>query len=216
MASCHGTPLKRVWLSLLHSFPSANTQNTEIPLRLLFRRLNSPSSLSFSLYDTCSSSFITFAALYWTGFNMSMSLLYWIAKYWTQNSRCVSPALNRGEGRPPSTCWQHCLKQPRMPVVFPARSLCWLMVPFLPTRTPRSFLPSCFSASSSPACLGGWSYSFSWEALAISLCWTSQGSCLSRSFWTKVHSSVTSIISLVFLSSLLAEDALCPIIHLIN
>lgn len=41
-------------------------------------------------------------------------------------------------------------------------------------------------------------------------------SSLSRSFWMKVHSSVTSIISLRFLSSLLAEDALCSIIHLIN
>ncbi|XP_052661921.1 tetratricopeptide repeat protein 7A isoform X4 [Harpia harpyja] len=57
-------------------------------LRLLFYRLNSPSSLSFSLFDRCSSPLMISAALCWTLSSMFMSSLYWGSQNWTQYTRC--------------------------------------------------------------------------------------------------------------------------------
>ena len=46
----------------------------EIPLSLLFSRLNHPSSLSFSLYERCSNPLMIFVALGWTCSSKSVSL----------------------------------------------------------------------------------------------------------------------------------------------
>ena len=60
----------------------------EIPLSLLFSRLNSLSSFSLSSQESCSCPFVSLVARRWTLSSMSMSLLYWGAQNWTQDSRC--------------------------------------------------------------------------------------------------------------------------------
>lgn len=83
--SCHWVPLRRVCLCFLHSS-------------------NSSRSLSLSLYERSSSSLIIFMAL--CAPHMFVSLSYWGPQNWKQSSRYILPVLSRGEGLPPSTCWQ--------------------------------------------------------------------------------------------------------------
>ena len=54
----------------------------------------------------CSNPLIIFMALCLTCSRMFLSFLYWGAQHSTQHSSCVSQVLSRGEGSPPSTCWQ--------------------------------------------------------------------------------------------------------------
>lgn len=68
--------------------------------------LNSPSSPSLSSHLRCSSLWITFMALGSTLSSVSMSLLYWGAKNWTQDSRCGLTSAAQEEGSPPSSCQQ--------------------------------------------------------------------------------------------------------------
>lgn len=59
-----------------------------IPLwSLLFPQVESPNSLSLSLYQTYSSSLTISIALYWACCSSSMSLLYWRPQNWPQHSR---------------------------------------------------------------------------------------------------------------------------------
>ena len=55
---------------------------------ILFSRLNSPSSLSLSSYQRCSSPFVLFLDFHWTLCSISMSLLYWWDQNRTQHSSC--------------------------------------------------------------------------------------------------------------------------------
>jgi len=47
------------------------------PLSLLFSKLNKPSSLNLSSYETCSSPLIILVALFWTRSKSFTSFLYW-------------------------------------------------------------------------------------------------------------------------------------------
>ena len=58
------------------------------PLSLLFSSLHTPSSLSLSLYERCSSPFIIFVGLLWTLSSMPTPHLYRGAQNWTQYSKC--------------------------------------------------------------------------------------------------------------------------------
>jgi len=58
--SHHWAPVQRVWLCPLCTLPLYICMDFKIPLSLLFSRLNSPSSLSFSSYERCSSPLIIY------------------------------------------------------------------------------------------------------------------------------------------------------------
>jgi len=66
----------------------------KIPLRIVFSRLDGPSSLNLSSYNKWSSPFIFFVALHWTFSSTFMPLLFWGARHWTQHSRYVSLVLS--------------------------------------------------------------------------------------------------------------------------
>lgn len=96
-------------ISTLFTLPSRSIylpHITKISLSLLFLRLNRPSCLWLSLYDRHSSSLTTFEAFWWSCSTKSVSLLSWGGQDWTQHYRCASPVLNKGEGSPPTICWQ--------------------------------------------------------------------------------------------------------------
>lgn len=78
-----------------------------------------------------------------------------------------APGLSRGAGSPPSTCWQHCLTQPRrLLATSTTRARCWLLVNLVLSKTLRAFSEV---GSSLLWCLGPF--------LGTSLCWTPPGSC---------------------------------------
>ena len=95
--SCHWAPLKRAWH---YSFCPLSFQAfihiDEIPLSLLFSRLNSPSSLSLSPQEKRSSPFIVLVAIHCTLSSMATSHFCWGAQNWTQLSR---RGLTSAEGR---------------------------------------------------------------------------------------------------------------------
>jgi len=66
------------------------------PQSLLFSKLNSPNSLSFSSQERGSSPQIIFVALLWTRSNSSMSFLCWGLHSWMQDSGW---GLTRAEGQ---------------------------------------------------------------------------------------------------------------------
>jgi len=68
-----GTTVKSLSSSSLHS-PSIFVYTAEILLSLLFSRLNSPSSLSLSSQERCSTPFSIFVGLHWTFSSSSVSL----------------------------------------------------------------------------------------------------------------------------------------------
>lgn len=53
-----------------------------------FFRMKSPSSFSFSSQERCFNLFNNFVAICWTISALSMSLFYWGAQNWTQESSC--------------------------------------------------------------------------------------------------------------------------------
>lgn len=83
----------------------------KIPLRLLLCRQSSPVSLSLFPDEGCSNKLLSYSSLWpFTGLSpvnwtLPTSLLFWGPQNWSQHSRCVSRALSRGEGSPPSTHW---------------------------------------------------------------------------------------------------------------
>ena len=79
---------------------------------------------------------------------ISMSLLYWAAQKWTQDSRC---GLTGAEERERITSLHFCLMQWRIPFAFSAaRADCWLMGNWVSTRTPRSFFAKVLSSQGAP------------------------------------------------------------------
>ena len=77
------------------------------PLSLLFTRLNSPSLLSLSSEERCSSASDIFMALCWTLSRTCISLLYRAAQNRTQCPRCgITSAKQRGRITT-SACWQN-------------------------------------------------------------------------------------------------------------
>lgn len=86
LLSCQQTRLERAYLHpSLHSL--FNYLYTLIN-PLSFLSSNSPSSLSLSSYERCSSPLIIFLAFCWTLFSIFRSALYWRAQNGKQYSRC--------------------------------------------------------------------------------------------------------------------------------
>jgi len=74
--SCHWAPPERAWLGLLCSLPSGLFfVLMRFPLSLLVPRLNSPSSLSLSSEERCSSALMILTAICWALSSTCMSLL---------------------------------------------------------------------------------------------------------------------------------------------
>jgi len=126
---------------------------------LLWSWLNSPSSLSLSSHKRCSSPRNNSVALQWTCSGMLMSVLCRGAQNWTLQDVQMQCYMCWGEGKDQLTSLDLLvmlfLIQPRMPFTFFAmKARCWLMANLLSTRTPGSFLQSCFPAGHSPACTG--------------------------------------------------------------
>ena len=114
---------------------------------LFFSRLNSPSALSLSSYDRCSSPLINSPAFHWTSSSMSMSLSC-RAQNWTWNSRCVLPDRQRGRITSPDVLAMLCLFQPRRLLAAVAkRARCWLMVSLSAVAFPTRLLSSWLSLS---------------------------------------------------------------------
>lgn len=63
--SCYCMPLKRACLYIFYNFLSVNCTHGYDPLNLLFSGLNTPSSFTISMDETCSSPSITSVALHW-------------------------------------------------------------------------------------------------------------------------------------------------------
>ena len=97
-----GIPLKRSWLPLLDSPICYLYTSVRSPMSLLFSRLNSHSSLSLSSAVRCSSPFITCVV------SPVCPCLSCTGEPSTGHSTpsVASPVPSRGEGSPPSTCWQ--------------------------------------------------------------------------------------------------------------
>lgn len=108
---------------------------TRHPPSLLFSKKNYQSALSLSSYGTCSSPFLTSAALRWTCASMSMSHFYWGAQNRTQHSRRVSPVPSSREGLLPLTlqAMPYIMQSSRLLAFFARRAYCWLLVNFLST-----------------------------------------------------------------------------------
>lgn len=85
------------------------------PLNHLFCRLSSPSCVSLSSKERCTSPLVIFVALRWD--HSCLSLLYWGAWKWVQPCRCVSPAL-RERLTFLDLLAMLCLRQVRMPLGF--------------------------------------------------------------------------------------------------
>ena len=134
-------PLKRARLHLLCTLPSGIYICGEDPPRLLFSRLNSPSSLSPSSLERCSSPFPIAVALHWTLSSLSLSLLSWGAQHRTQPSRGgLTSAEQRGRISSLDLLATLLLVQPRTPLAFFAASAStWC--------PPGPSLQSCFPAA---------------------------------------------------------------------
>ena len=127
--------------------------------RVLSSRLNSPSSLSLSLELRRFSPLIILVALCWTFSGMAMSVLYWEAQNWTQDSRCGIISVEwRGSITSLDLLAILCLRQLRISYSFFAtRTHWWLMVNLAFSRIPRSFSVKLLSSWSAPSrywCLG--------------------------------------------------------------
>ncbi|KAK4826848.1 hypothetical protein QYF61_011716 [Mycteria americana] len=85
-------------------------------LSLVSSRLNGPSSFSPSSYVRCYKPLIIFVALCWTLSSMSMSHLYWGAQHWTQHSRCLTSAEQRGRITSLHLLEMLCRVQPQTPI----------------------------------------------------------------------------------------------------
>ena len=157
---------KLLCLSLVLSLGTTETSlalSSLCPLRsslnLLFSRLNSPRSLSLSLRNRCSSTFIMLMALCWRLYGISLSFLYWGGQKYPQHSRCgLTSAEQRGRITSLDLMATLPLMQPRIPLAFlVARAHCWLTLNLVSTKSPSSFstklLPS-WSAASIWGCLG--------------------------------------------------------------
>lgn len=105
--SCYWMPLKRAWFYLFHNFLSDNwTRGYDSP-NLLFSRLNSPSSFTISMYETCFSPSVTFVALHWICSRTSLSSLYsdLVTAPPEPSTPDVSPVLTTEAESLPLTCW---------------------------------------------------------------------------------------------------------------
>lgn len=85
--TCHWAPLKRAWIHLLYTFPSAIYKIDQMHSEpsLLWAKW---SQLSQPFSERWSRFLIIFVALQWTLFRSSTCLLYWGAQNCTQYSRC--------------------------------------------------------------------------------------------------------------------------------
>ena len=116
------------------------------PWSLLFCSLNSPSPLSLSSLERCSSPLIC-------GFNRSTSFLCWGPQTWMQHSRWgLTRAEQRGTIPSLDLLATPQLMQPMMQLAFWAASMnCWLMLSLSSTRTPKFFYTGLLSIGSSPS-----------------------------------------------------------------
>lgn len=161
----------------------------EIPLCLLFSRLNCCSYLSLFPHGRGSNPLTIFVALCWT--QSSISLVLESPK---QYSQCISQVLNRGKGSSPSTSWQRSLHPAEQGAVdFPFNGpITDLSSTWRPLGPAAPFF-CCFPASQSPASASSLCYSSPRAGCSTSL----SGACgiplspfflcLSRSLWMAVH-----------------------------
>lgn len=121
--SCHWAQLRRVCLYHLYSPYQVS------PLHLVFSRLNSLSSLSLSLYETCSCPLKIFVTLCRTLSSMSMFLLSLGAQIWTQHCRCglISAQQSRKITSFNLRAMFFLIQTKVLLVVSAARAPCWLM-----------------------------------------------------------------------------------------
>lgn len=111
-----------------------------------FSRLNTPSSFTISMYETCYSPSVTFVALHWISSRKSLSFLYpdlVTAPTWTQHSWCLTSAEYWSRITFLDLLAMLLLMQPRTPsAFFAARAHCCLMISLVSIRTFPSKLPS--------------------------------------------------------------------------
>lgn len=94
---------------------------------------HSPSSLSLSLWEKCSSLLILWPFV-------GLSCLSKGAQNWTRHSSVASPVVSRGEGSSSFLLPVLCLMQPRVSLAtFMARSHYWFMFDVVSTRSPGPF-----------------------------------------------------------------------------
>lgn len=128
--SLHRTALRRVCLLLHYSTQWNIYTYWQDPLScLLFLRLNSPSTVSLPFKaDTPT---LLSSSLPSIGFvsGCPPSSVYWEPQNWTQNSRCASPKLRRGEESLVTICWQCSSWNTATDAVgcISAWAHCWLM-----------------------------------------------------------------------------------------
>lgn len=125
------------------------------PLRFLFFRLISHSSLSLSSHIRFSKPLDIFMALSWTHSSMSVSLVVGSPALGIALHICLA----RGEQREGITSLDllvtFCLIQPRRHLTsFAARVHCWFMFSLVSTRTPQVFSAKLLFSSKLPWCLG--------------------------------------------------------------
>lgn len=120
---------------------------------LVFSVLNSPSSLSLSSQERCSSTLIIFVIFCWTCSSTSIPLLSWGIQNWTQHSRIgFNSAKWRGRTTHLSLLAILALKQPK---VFPClEGTLWLTFSLVYPRTPSPFLLKSFPSGCSPTHTG--------------------------------------------------------------
>ena len=148
------------------------------PLSLLFSKLTSSSSLSFSSQKGCSSPFIIFVALHWTLSNTSVYLLYWGAQHWTQHSRYgLTSTEQRGRITSLDLLAILHLMLATVPLTFATGAHFWLAFNLVTTRTPESFSAKLLSSWVAPAYVDAWACSSPGAGSCTSPCWTSWGSC---------------------------------------
>ena len=149
----------------------------KIPLNLLFSRLNSPTSLSLSLYVRCSDTRTIFVALHWTHSSMSMSLLYWGAQHQMQHSWWVSRWTEVKDRLPWSAGNTPPNIAPEVVGLFLLqRHIASLRASCCPPGPLCLLQQSCFPATCSPAFTGACGYASTGTELGNSLCWASWSS----------------------------------------
>lgn len=121
---------------------------------LLFSRLNSPRSLSFSSKEL--SPFITFMAFFWTLASMSMLLLLRSTDLDLTTLGVASPRLRRGEGSPYFGNTSLNTAQDTIGLLY-IRTHCRIMLSLVSTKTSKYFstkLLSSWAVPSTCQCLG--------------------------------------------------------------
>lgn len=182
-----------------------------------FSRLNSPNSLSLSMYERGSSPLNIFVALHQTLSSMPMHLLYWGMQHKIWYSRCASLMLSREEGSSPLTCQWCSSWDAAQNTVGPSllhKHIPSFCLTFCPAWPSSPFLQNFLL----PACTNAWGYSFhrcrTWpfplsniaRFLLAHFCSLSRSLWMTRHpFWLSNHSVQLCVVWKV------AEGALCPI-----